>query len=148
MDRNRPLTLHEYDFIALHRTLNPSITRAQLTDLVQVQFGITMTRKQLTTALEKSIPIIKKFKADDSLCIKVAKEVGIIKLGHKVLRIQVLEKIVDTALQNGHEQASVAAIKLIKEELGAEDNTQDIKVFIGTTTPPQQEEDEDEDDEL
>ncbi|AUT00902.1 hypothetical protein CLI64_11105 [Nostoc sp. CENA543] len=138
MDRNSPIRQCELEFIALHRVLNPSISRAQLTTLVEKQFGIRMTYKQCTKSLERSEPIVKKMSSDDGYCLRVAKATGVIKLGHKILRIQSLEKILEAAMQNGHEAAAVAAVKLIKEELTAEVVAPNTQVIISSHSPPQE----------
>lgn len=143
MERNRCLTSAEYDFMALHYVLNPSLTKQQITKLIKDQFQIELTSRQYYIAKEKIKPIIEKLKNDDSLCLQIARDCCFFKISHKIQRIQQLERIVENSINNGHEAAAVAAIKLIKEEFNTTQEAPSVQLVIGTATPPPQPQEDD-----
>ncbi|MBD2457978.1 hypothetical protein H6G80_28425 [Nostoc sp. FACHB-87] len=128
--------------MALHYVLNPSLTRPQITKLIKEQFQLELTYKQFLTAKEKIKPIIERLKNDDNLCLQIAKDCCFFKISHRIHRIQQLERIVENSINNGHEAAAVAAIKLIKEEFNIAQEAPSVQLVIGTATPPPQQDDD------
>lgn len=150
MDRNSPLSTIHHDFIALQLILNPGIQPRTIEVAFRKQYGIKLNPWQTQRALKRVESRVAELKADEDLCFQVAKDVGVIRQTSKLIRIATLEKVIASAISNGHESAAIAAIGKIKEELVSEESTVEpvYNIILGNSDDHISTEDEVDDDDL
>lgn len=152
------LSQAQRDFLILLLSIQPHLSKPQMTVLFKDKFEVELTEQQLKTLIAKTKKKVEELQKNEALTLELAQKVGLINLHSKINRTLALEEIVrmgkdgylcQTQSARGevvsyikHElKTATEALKALKAEWS--DDTQQqasYTVVIGGVEPPKEDE--------
>ncbi|MEA5603700.1 hypothetical protein [Nostoc sp. UHCC 0252] len=114
------LTQVQRDFLVLLLSIQPHLSKPQMTALFKDKFEVELTEQQLKTLITKTKKKVEELQKNESLTLELAIKVGLVSLHSKINRTLALEEIVRMA-KDGYvcqtQSAKGEVVSYIKHEL-------------------------------